>query len=169
MTPITRAARPSDRDHLVDMLVVAANWSPDRPSLSRDQVLATPELAHYVAGWPGPDELGVVATEGGRQVGAAWLRFLRSDDPGFGWVADDVPELSIGVVADRRGNGVGTRLVTELARRATAAGVRAISLSVEVANPARRLYERLGFEDVACDDHATTMVLELRRDGPRGR
>lgn len=168
MTPTIRTALASDREFLVDMLVEAANWSPNRPALSRDEVLSTPALAHYVDGWPRPDDLGVVATVGGRPVGAAWLRYLRSDDPGFGWVADDVPELSVAVVAGRRGDGVGARLLAALVDRARTAGIGAISLSVEVANPAHRLYERLGFEDVAGADHAATMVLDLGRDGSRG-
>ncbi|MEX1280028.1 MAG: hypothetical protein AB1Z55_04850 [Acidimicrobiia bacterium] len=53
--------------------------------------------------------------------------------------------------------------------RSSAAGIGVVSSSVEVADPARRLCRRLGFEDEAHDDHAPTMVPGLRRDGPRGR
>lgn len=155
-----RPATAADAGFLTDMLVEAANWSPEtaRP---RDAVLATPEVTHYIDGWPRPGDLGVVAESGGSPVGAAWVRYLSESDPGYGFVAEDIPELSIGVVAEWRGRGVGQALLREVARAAAASGVAAISLSVETANPAVRLYEREGYERVAEDAGAFTMVKRL--------
>lgn len=93
-------------------------------------------------------------------VGLVWLLFLGADDPGYGFVADGVPELSVCVWLGHRGAGLGERLVESACAHASARGVRRISLSVEAGNPARRLYERLGFADVpgAAEE---TMVREL--------
>jgi len=51
------------------------------------------------------------------------------------------PELSVAVLPGHRGLGIGTRLVAELLQ-----SVDAVSLSCDPANPARRLYVRLGFK-----------------------
>jgi ribosomal protein S18 acetylase RimI-like enzyme len=82
-----------------------------------------------------------------RPADARDVPLLRAtdDDHGYGFVATDVPELSIGVTADERGRGVGTALLEELLAQARATGHPAVSLSVETDNPAVRLYERLGF------------------------
>ena len=53
----------------------------------------------------------MVAEAGGLPVGAAWLRFFPADDPGYGFVSADVPELSIGVAVLWRGRGIGRALL----------------------------------------------------------
>jgi ribosomal-protein-alanine N-acetyltransferase len=81
---------------------------------------------------------------------------------GYGFVAADVPELSIAVAPEARGRGFGTQLLGALVAAARDAGHRAISLSVEPENPALRLYERPGFRRVGNEGGAWTMALELR-------
>ena len=122
------------------MLVEAANWSADWKKKSRRRVLSAPATAHYIAGWPRDTDLGVMAEADGEPVGAAWLRFLPAADPGYGFVAPDVPELTIGVARDWRGRGVGRALLRDLAGQARSAGIRRISLSVERKNFAQQLY-----------------------------
>ena len=78
-------------------------------------------------------------------MGAAWLRFLPAADPGYGFVAPDVPELTIGVARDWRGRGVGRALLRALAGQARSAGIRRISLSVERKNFAQKLYLSEGY------------------------
>jgi GNAT superfamily N-acetyltransferase len=153
-----RAATADDHEVLVRALLAAMNWDPDRPAFTREAALAAPQLAHYVVGWPAPGELGTVATAAGEPIGAAWLRYLPADDPGYGFVAPDVPELSIGVAAEHRGQGVGRLLLRTLLAAARAAGVERVSLSVERANRARQLYLGEGFVVVAEDVDADTMV-----------
>jgi len=70
-----RPAGPADDDFLAEMLLAAAYWRLDGPLGDLPSVLARPELAHYVSGWPRPGDLGVVAQDG-PPVGAAWLRLL---------------------------------------------------------------------------------------------
>lgn len=158
----TRPAEAADRDFLAAMLVEAINWDPAGQPLSPLVILSIPQNTRYVEGWPGPGELGIVATDGrGRPVGAAWYRHLPRDAPGYGFIAEDVPEVSIGVVSGHRGRGVGTRLLIELHDTARVADVGALSLSVEDDNPARRLYERLGYEVVRRAGDSTVMRLDL--------
>lgn len=142
------------------MLVAAAFWRLDGPLGDVQSVLARPELAHYVSGWPRPGDLGVVA-EDGPPVGAAWLRLLPEHDRGYGFVDAETPELSIGVVPTHRGRGIGSLLLEALVVSARAQRHEALSLSVEPDNPARRLYERCGFQVVGAVDGSLTMLLFL--------
>lgn len=165
-----RSARATDVEFLLDMTMEAVNWQPKR-RLTRRQVSGDPRLAHYSSGYPRPGDLGVVAVHDNQPIGAAWLRCFDAADPGYGYVADDVPELTVAVVPLRRGRGVGRALLTELLRRAAAAGVGRVSLHVEDGNRARDLYTSLGFRPVPDDygEHrpagGTSMVLELPGPG----
>lgn len=113
-------ATAKDAGFLLDMLVEAVNWPPDR-HLSRATVAADPALARYIEGWPRPGDLGLIAHADGDPIGAAWMRMFPADDPGYGYVADDVPELSIAVMERWRGCGVGRALLQEIAHRARSA------------------------------------------------
>ncbi len=165
-----RDAGPEDAEFLVDMLLEAVNWAGGEEQLSRKQLLRDRTLSHYVAGWQREGDLGVVAVDmggpGGLQipVGAAWLRRFSRQHPGLGYVADDIPELSMGVVPAHRGRGIGRGLLRTIATRAQDAGIRAISLSVAIGNPAVALYTAAGFRTVDLGDApegAQTMLLDL--------
>jgi GNAT superfamily N-acetyltransferase len=162
MTPYAvRRATDADAEFLTDMLVEAVNWESHR-NRSRVDIMADPALAHYVSGWMRPTDLGVVAVvPSGQSIGAAWLRYLPAADRGYGYTRDDVPELSIGVVGAWRGRGVGRALLRQILATARSAGVSAVSLSVEPANFAVRLYVAEGFRIVESSEHAYTMMAEL--------
>ena len=136
------------------MLYEAFAWRGDPRFLPLDEALRLPDVARYVDAWGRTGDLGVIADD---DAGAAWIRLFTDDDHGYGFVAPDVPELSIGVTPDKRGHGVGTALLDELLVRAAAVGHRAVSLSVETDNPAVRLYERFGFVRVGYVGTSWTM------------
>ncbi len=159
---VVRRAAAEDGPFLADMLVEAANWSADWKKKSRRRVLSAPATAHYIAGWPRDTDLGVIAEADGAPVGAAWLRFLPEADPGYGFVAPGVPELTIGVAGDWRGRGVGRALLRALAGQARSVGIRQISLSVERKNFAQKLYFSEGYQVVdSSGAHSDTMVKDL--------
>jgi ribosomal protein S18 acetylase RimI-like enzyme len=168
--PEAHAIRPalaSDAAFLTDALALAAHWRPDAEPPTTAELLADPVLARYVAGWPRPGDAGVVAeAPGGQLVGAAWFRRFNPAEPGYGFVAPGIPELSIAVVAAARGQGVGRQLLGHLVATARQSGVGALSLSVERDNPARKLYVRAGFRTVDVTGGSETMLLRL--DEPQG-
>ena len=142
-----RSGGLEDVEFIRDMLYKAACWRPDAPRAPRDEVLSVPRNANYVDGWGRPGDAAVVAlarTEG-RKIGAAWYRLMLPEGPGYGFVNAATPELSIGVVSDSRGRGVGGALLKALIRTAKSQGFKALSLGVEKDNPAPQVYERHGF------------------------
>jgi len=157
-----RLAVSGDGAFLADMLVEAVNWSSEWPKQSLKRVLSTHRTAHYIAGWPRDTDLGVIAEANGDRIGAAWLRFHPASDPGYGFIAADVPELTIGVVEDWRGRGVGRDLLRVIAEQALPAGIRQISLSVERKNFAQELYRSEGYRIVDCSGKdSDTMLKDL--------
>jgi GNAT superfamily N-acetyltransferase len=161
-----RPAESDDGAFMADMLVEAVNWSPEWKKQSRKRVLSNHRTAHYISGWPRDTDLGVIAEASGERLGAAWLRFHPASDPGYGFVAADVPELTIGVAVPWRGRGVGRVLLCAIADQALAAGIRQISLSVERKNFAQKLYLAEGYQIVDCSDRdSDTMVKDLQRRG----
>src|ERR1700710_2153328 len=108
-----RPAAVEDFDFLATMLGESAVWRPDKPTPTADEVLADPRYAPYLAGWPRQGDCGLVAEHDG-PLGAAWYRALPPASHGFGFVAEDVPELAIAVMESRRHEGIGRRLLIDL-------------------------------------------------------
>jgi GNAT superfamily N-acetyltransferase len=136
-----RAATISDEGFLWEMLYLALFVPLGQPPLPRS-VLRNPTIAHYVEGWGmRSGDSGLIGLVDGAPVGAAWQRYFPACEPGYGFVDEQTPELSVAVLPANRGKGIGSRLMEHLLH-----GVHATSLSCNPANPARRLYIRLGFE-----------------------
>src|SRR5258708_12845491 len=68
-------------------------------------------VARYVNNWGRPGDAGLVAWEAG-PIGAAWYRLFPASAPGFGFVDEQTPELTIAVVPSRPGGGLGRQLMT---------------------------------------------------------
>lgn len=168
---LLRQATAEDTPALTAALLAAVNWE-GNVRFTLEQLLADPQLAHYVTDWPRSTDFGTVAAEDdlnargagdGEVLGVAWCRLLTAADPGYGYLGDDVPELTIGVAPAYRGRGIGSALLAAVIEQARDRGHHAISLSVEDGNRAQLLYERAGFTAVARHDNADTMRLHLTR------
>jgi ribosomal protein S18 acetylase RimI-like enzyme len=130
---------------------------------------SNPHNERYTEGWGRDGDAGVVALKAGEAVGAAWYRRFSAGDPGYGFIDEETPEVSIAVDLGHRGRGVGTALLVALCERAAHDGFAALSLSVERDNPALRMYERQGFIEVNGTDDACTMRIDLSQVGERSR
>jgi GNAT superfamily N-acetyltransferase len=136
-----RAANISDEPFLWEMLYLALFVPAGEPPLPRS-VLRDPAITRYVQGWgTRRDDRGLVALVDTSLVGAAWLRWFPASDPGYGFVDESIPELSVAVLPAHRGKGIGSLLLERLLQ-----GVPSTSLSCDPQNPAWRLYLRLGFK-----------------------
>jgi ribosomal protein S18 acetylase RimI-like enzyme len=151
-----RSLTPDDEPFLWEMLYHALYVPPNSPALP-PQVIQQPEISRYVEGWGRSGDEGAMALYSNEAIGAVWLRLLTGSQPGFGYVDDFTPELSIAVLPQYRGQGIGSQLLTYLLERARW-HFQAVSLSVSAYNPAKHLYERLGFEVARESGTAITMI-----------
>jgi GNAT superfamily N-acetyltransferase len=120
------------------------NWSDEQKAMfCRMQFNA--QTAHYRENYPGAS-FQIIEKDGvalGRLYVARWEREIRIID--------------IALVPEHRGAGIGSRFLKELQKEAKAAGTK-LSIHVEQFNPARRLYERLGFQQV--EEKGVYLLLE---------
>jgi GNAT superfamily N-acetyltransferase len=119
-------------------------------------------VSRYVDRWGRPGDTAVVGLEGATPVGAAWFRLYGGAEPGFGFVDEQTPELTIAVVPSRRHHGYGSELLTALLEKAREAGYPSLSLSVEAGNPALGLYQKFGFREVGSTGGNVTMRADLK-------
>ncbi len=154
-----RELTPEDACILREATLMNINWLGDR--FTMQDVLKIPELSHYTIVDPDRGDYGIVALQDQQWVGVVWVLFLPQDDPGFGFVASGIGELSICVRPGMRGAGIGTELLQRSIVVARTRGERKITLSVEEGNPARKLYEKCGFADAGGNTDPGTMILEL--------
>lgn len=131
-------ARPGDHDELYirfGEIVAAGEGYPQAPG-----PLAVEDFDEY---WLAGKSLVAVARSEGAVVGSYYLK------PNFPGRAAHIANGGYFVVRELRGRGVGTALVEDSLVQARALGFDALQFNlVFVSNPARRLYERLGFEAV---------------------
>ncbi len=127
---------PGDRDALwtiFEHVVATGQGFPDAPPL---------DAVRFAASWVDPPVV-VVAVDDGRVVGAYYLK------PNFPGKAAHVANAGYVVAEDARGRGVGRALVEDSIVRAPAAGFDAIQFNlVFESNPARALYEELGWREI---------------------
>ncbi|WP_245743346.1 GNAT family N-acetyltransferase [Geodermatophilus poikilotrophus] len=155
----TRPLTADDGELLRTATLANVNWTGE-PRFTARHVERTPELRHYCEFRPERGDLGFVAETRGLAVGVVWALFLPGDDPGYGFVADGVPELSLSVWSGHRGRGIGGGLLSQALEEARRRGLTRVGLSVEAGNPSVRLYRSAGFSPVpgAADG---TMAVDL--------
>ena len=114
ITPLPADHTPEHaRELLLPFLLQCINWSHSSPELDGSVIDADDQLAAYIDGWGRDGDIAVIAWDDDDQpVGAAWCRLL-SDPPGYGWVADDIPEVSIAVAPDFQAKGAGRQLLLD--------------------------------------------------------
>lgn len=149
----TRGADDSDLPFLERMFFAAADWNP-ATAHGEQHWRADPMLEKYLGGWKRHDDFGFIVETEGEPVGAVWMRYFQADDPGYGFVDEQTPEITIGVLEGSRGKGIGQMLL----QAAVDAAPTSLSLSVEDGNGAIRLYERFGFVAVGRVGNSATMV-----------
>ena len=132
------------------------NWREER--FTEQEILERTEFRHYTEVQLGRGDFGWIAEDDSVPVGAAWAQFLPRDDPGYGFVEERTPEVSLWVRASHRRMGIGRTLLRRLRAAASSRHIATLSLSVEPDNYARHLYLSEGFIPVAGREEDGVMV-----------
>ncbi len=156
-----RHMRPDEYPLLWDFLYEAVFVPEDfEGEIPRSAVEEDPQCRAAVEGFgTRPDDRALVAVAAGKVVGACWVR--TTDE--YGHIDDETPSFSISLYREHRGRGVGGAMMRRMLRELREAGYRRASLSVQKANPAQRLYRRLGFRAIGdgADETEWLMVCDL--------
>ena len=153
MAGTIRRGGQQDVPFMRDMLRHAYYWR------WADEELLDLPVGRYVDRWGRPGDTALVVIERFHPVGAAWYRLFPASAPGYGFVDEQTPELTIAVVPSARGHGTGAELLEALLARARADGFEQVSLSAEDGQTG--FYEKHGFHPVEDDDGTVTMLATL--------
>lgn len=154
---IIRPLRPDETPLLRDFLYEAIYLPEGMPSPPRS-VIDLPKLQVYIRDFGiRPDDYCLVADTNNKVAGAVWARQMND----YGHVDSCTPSLAISLYREFRGKGIGTRLMKEMIALLHSKGYMQVSLSVQKANPAARLYTKLGFEVVRETEDEYIMVCKL--------
>jgi GNAT superfamily N-acetyltransferase len=154
-----RELRADESAFLGEMLHAALAWNPRRRLPPKPELLQFPQVTMFYEGWGRDGDTALVAEADGRLLGLVWYRFFTEEVHGEGYVDEQTPEVAIAVVDGQRGRGLGTALMEAIHARAREQGVGRISLSVDHDNPARRLYDRLGYVEIAPGEERLVIAL----------
>jgi GNAT superfamily N-acetyltransferase len=122
------------------------NWTDEQKAMfCRMQFNA--QTADYRRNYPGAS-FQIIEHNG---AAAGRLLVLREDDK--------IHVIDIALMPEHRGAGIGTKFLRELQTEAKAAG-KPLSIHVERFNPARHLYDRLGFQQV--EDKGIYLLMEWK-------
>ena len=122
------------------------------------EIVEKPELLVYYEGFgSGEADYCLVAEDENMVVGAVWTRIMND----YGHVDDDTPSLAISLYKEYRGRGIGTQMMKQILILLREKGYKKVSLSVQKANYAVRMYEKLGFQTVNENDEEYIMEYYL--------
>ena len=153
---VIREIRPEEIPVLDDFLYEAIFIPEGVPAPPRS-IIQNEDLQIYVRDFGKlPDDRCLVAEVDGKIVGAVWARIM--DD--YGHIDDQTPSLAISLYNEYRGLGIGTQLMLSIKERLRTDGYKRISISVQKANYAIKLYQKVGF--VPISDHGDELLMECR-------
>ncbi len=140
-------------DFLYDAIFIPEGVTPPEKSIIQQS-----ELQKYIADFgKDKDDYCLVAEVDNALVGAVWVRIMND----YGHVDDDTPSLSISVKAPYRQKGIGTALMKKMLSLLKSEGYQQVSLSVQKANYASKMYLKLGFEIIKTNEEDYIMICKL--------
>ena len=135
-----------------------AIYVPEGESAPPRSIINQPELQIYISDFgKEKDDIGMVAEADGQIIGAVWVRIMND----YGHIDNNTPSFAISVYKDYRGLGTGTDLMKEMLRVLKARGYKQASLSVQKANYAVRMYQKVGFQIVDVNKEEYIMLCQL--------
>ena len=143
---------------LLDNFLYEAIFVPKGIEPPPKTIIASPELQVYIEHFgESKDDWGLVAEVGGKIIGAVWVRIMND----YGHIDDEMPSLAISLYKEYQGFGIGTAMMKEILALLKAHGYSRVSLSVQKANYAAKMYLKIGFEIVRENEEEYIMVCHL--------
>jgi ribosomal protein S18 acetylase RimI-like enzyme len=157
MKMVIREIRENEYDLLKDFLYEAI-FIPEGAEPPVRDIILQPELKLYYEDFgKGVADHCIVAENDGKIIGAVWTRIMND----YGHVDDDTPSMAISLYKEYRGKGIGTELMARILELLKEKGYKQASLSVQKANYAVRMYEKVGFKTVKENSEEYIMVCVL--------
>ena len=103
------------------------------------------------------DDYCLVAEADDKVVGAIWSRIMND----YGHIADDVPSIAISLYKEYRNQGIGSDLLKQMLDLLKEKGYKSVSLSVQKANYAIKMYQKAGFNILSDDGEEVIMQCPL--------
>lgn len=142
---------------LLDNFLYEAIFVPEGIESPPKTIITSPELQVYVKRFgESKDDWGLVAEVDSKIVGAVWVRIMND----YGHIDDETPSLAISLYKEYRGFGIGTAMMKEILALLKSQ-YKHVSLSVQKANYAAKMYLKIGFEIVKENEEEYIMVYYL--------
>ena len=133
---------PVEENSLLNDFLYEAIFLPGGAVPPPKNIIASPELQIYVDHFGRlKDDFALAAEVEGKIVGAVWVRIMND----YGHIDDETPSLAISLYKEYRGKGIGTAMMKEMLSLLKTHGYKRVSLSVQKANYAAEMYQKLGF------------------------
>jgi ribosomal protein S18 acetylase RimI-like enzyme len=142
---------------MLDTFLYEAIFVPEGAEAPPKEVIQHPDLQIYVSDFGKQSDVCYVAEAAGDIIGAVWTRIIHD----YGHVDDETPSLAISILKEYRNLGIGTQLMKQILTALKAQGYQQVSLSVQKANHAVRLYEKVGFEVARENEKDYIMICKL--------
>ena len=143
---------------LLDHFLYEAIFIPEGVEPPPKTIITSPELQVYVEHFgESKDDWGLMAEVDGKVAGAVWVRIMND----YGHIDNETPSLAISLYKEYRGFGIGTAMMKEILNLLKSHGYSQVSLSVQKANYATKMYQTVGFEIVRENEEEYIMICHL--------
>ena len=159
---VSYLAQVSNQEKILKKFLFLAIYTPPGETPPPKSILDDPILARYYQAWGQKDDHALFAVMNNQPIGACWSRCYPEEAPGYGTIASTIPELSIAVLPEFRGMGVGSELLAKFLNTLQPRYF-VVSLSVHAANPAISLYQRFGFVNHDQKGESLLMIKEFHK------
>lgn len=129
--------------HLLEDFLYEAIFIPEGIKKPTKDIINNEKLQVYIRNF-GEDKNDncLVAEVNNKIIGACWTRIMND----YGHIDDNTPSLAISLYEEYRGQGIGTKLMTNMLQLLKEEGYKKVSLSVQKNNYATNMYKNLGFK-----------------------
>ena len=143
---------------VLNTFLYEAIFIPEGVPIPPKEIINQPELQVYVKDFgKNKGDLCLVAEANNEIVGAVWCRIMND----YGHIDDNTPSVAISLYKEYRNLGIGTAMMKTIISTVRTEGYKQVSLAVQKANYAVKMYKKVGFEIVDENDEEYIMVCTL--------